>query len=182
MKHEGRLPPFEAAMQFVHRYFPDCQGALLSGSVVRGEATNTSDLDIVIFDEKLPAAFRESVTAFGWPIEVFAYNFMSYQHYFESDRKNAKPSLLKMVTEGVVLIDRGRISVIREEAQKLLQNGPEPWSEEIIKQKRYFITDALEDFIGADERGEELCIANTLAELIHEFVLRVNGHWIGASI
>ena len=47
--------------------------------------------------------------------------------------------------------------------------------------KRYFITDALDDFIGATKREEELFIANLLADLVHEYVLRVNGMWLGNS-
>ncbi|MEB8671696.1 nucleotidyltransferase domain-containing protein, partial [Bacillus cereus] len=50
-----------------------------------------------------------------------------------------------------------------------------------IKQKRYFITDTLDDFIGATKREEELFIANLLADLVHEYVLRVNGKWLGSS-
>lgn len=50
-----------------------------------------------------------------------------------------------------------------------------------MKQKRYFISDTLDDFIGASKREEELFIANLLAELIHEYVLRVNGQWLGNS-
>lgn len=39
----------------------------------------------------------------------------------------------------------------------------------------------LDDFIGATKREEELFIANHLANLLHEFVLRVNGQWVGHS-
>ncbi|WP_277587514.1 nucleotidyltransferase domain-containing protein, partial [Psychrobacillus antarcticus] len=56
--------PVEAARKFLHKYFPNCNGALLAGSVVRGEATNTSDLDIVIFDESIPSSYRESFIKF----------------------------------------------------------------------------------------------------------------------
>ena len=51
----------------------------------------------------------------------------------------------------------------------------------MMKQKRYFITDTLDDFIGASKREEELFIANLLADLLHEYVLRVNGKWLGSS-
>ncbi|WP_027409420.1 nucleotidyltransferase domain-containing protein [Anoxybacteroides tepidamans] len=181
MENDKRLSPVEAARQFVHQFFPRCHGALLSGSVVRGEETNTSDLDIVVFDDKFPASFRESLTAFGWPIEVFAHNLTSYKDFFENDRKSATPCLPKMVAEGVVLIDRGCIAAIKKEANELLREGPEPWTEEIVKLKRYLITDALDDFMGASDRSEELCIANTLVDLIHEFILRTNGCWVGTS-
>lgn len=177
----NRLTPIEAAHQFITKYFPNCQGALLAGSVIRGEATETSDLDIVIFDSNLASSYRESLMDFGWAIEVFAHNLTSYKQYFEQDMKRARPSLPRMVSEGIVLKDVGIIDAIKKEANIVLEMGPEEWTIETINTKRYFITDALDDFIGCSNRAEELFIANTLAELVSEFVLRTNRKWIGAS-
>ena len=81
---KNRPDPIEAAFQFIEKYFPNCQGAILAGSVVRGEATETSDLDIVIFDKVLSSSFRVSLVEFGWNIELFAHNLSSYQFFFES--------------------------------------------------------------------------------------------------
>ncbi|UOQ45466.1 nucleotidyltransferase domain-containing protein [Halobacillus salinarum] len=176
-----RLDPVEAAKQFIDTHFPNCQGALLSGSVVRGEATETSDLDLVIFDKKILASYRESLFDYGWPIEVFVHHLTSYRKFFEMDCKAAKPSMPRMVAEGIILKDEGMLESIKKEAADLLKKGPEKWSEEVINTKRYFISDALEDFLGRNNRAEDLFIANTLAELVHEFVLRTNQHWIGSS-
>jgi len=181
MRETKQHSPIEAAKQFIIMHFPNCEGALLAGSVVRGEATKTSDLDIIIFDSSLPSSFRESLYAFGWPIEAFAHNLNSYKEFFRLDCKRAMPKLPKMVVEGIVLTDKGIISAIKEEARRLLEQGPEPWLKETIVLKRYFITDALDDFIGATDRAEEIFIANTLAEKLHEFVLRTNRRWIGTS-
>ncbi|MFJ8063670.1 nucleotidyltransferase domain-containing protein [Psychrobacillus sp. NPDC096426] len=176
-----KLEPVIAAQKFINKYFPNCDGALLAGSVVRGEATETSDLDIVIFDQTFSACYRESLIDFDWRVEVFVHNLNSYEVFFESDRKRARPSLPRMISEGIILKDSGVIGPIKSEAEKLLSNGPEKWSVETINTKRYFITDTLDDFIGSNDRAEEIFIANTLAELASEFVLRTNNRWIGAS-
>lgn len=176
-----RIDPYQAAEKFTLNHFPDCHGALLAGSVVRGEATETSDLDIVIFDSNLKSAYRESVVEFGWNIEVFVHNLTSYKEFFKSDCERARPSLPKMVSEGIVLRDSGIIEDIKQAAKDLLEVGPEEWSTETVRMKRYFITDALDDFIGCTMRSEEIFIANTLAELVSEFVLRTNRQWIGTS-
>ncbi|MEK3886382.1 nucleotidyltransferase domain-containing protein [Bacillus sp. FSL K6-3431] len=175
------MMPIEAAENFILTNFPNCQSALLAGSVVRGEATETSDLDIVIFDQSLDSSYRESLIEFGWPIEIFVHSLTSYKHFFEMDCKDAKPSMPRMVSEGIVLKDDGMIQSIKEEANEILMKGPEKWSEETIKTKRYFISDALDDFLGSNKRAEDIFIANTLAESVHEFVLRTNGQWVGAS-
>ncbi|MGM9988143.1 MAG: nucleotidyltransferase domain-containing protein [Bacillaceae bacterium] len=181
MHFVNKLDPVEAAHQFIDKYFPNCQGALLAGSVVRGEATKTSDLDIVIFNKNLHFSYRESLMAFGWPIEIFVHNLSSYKQYFKSDYERAKPAMQRMVVEGIVIKDDGVIESIKKEAKAMLDKGPAQWSNEMINTKRYFITDALDDFIGCSNRGEELFIANTLAELISEFILRTNKQWIGTS-
>lgn len=181
MKTKNRLAALEAAKMFVEERFPECDAALLAGSVVRKEATKTSDLDIVIFDYRVPSAYRESLIAFDWPIEIFVHNFQSYKTFFESDVKRARPSLPRMVCEGLIIKNNKFLSVIKEEAKTILKNGPEEWTEKKMEMKRYFLTDTLNDFIGSTNKAEELFIANALAELLHEYVLRTNGRWIGSS-
>ncbi|MCM3744896.1 nucleotidyltransferase domain-containing protein [Sporosarcina luteola] len=181
MKRMKRMRAPFAAKRFVDEYFPRCQAAVLAGSVVRGEETPTSDLDIVIFDNQLEVAYRETLIEYGWPIEVFVHSLTSYQTYFRSDAERARPSLPRMVAEGIVLKDTGILSTIKNEAAELLNAGPAPWSEQTLLTKRYMLTDALGDLLGTQNETDALFIANTLAEAIHEFVLRTNGQWIGAS-
>lgn len=180
MTIDNRLESIIAARLFVEKHFPDCQVALLAGSVVRAEATFNSDLDIVILKETA-SSYRESLIEFGWPIEVFVHSLLSYKLFFESDCKRARPSLPRMVAEGIVLKDVGVLEEIKQEARMLLKKGPEKWTAEIIEMKRYSITDTLDDFIGSYNRSEDIFIANALADQLSEFILRVNQQWIGAS-
>lgn len=176
-----KLDAIEAANQLIEYRFPNCLAAVLAGSVVRGEATDTSDLDIVVFDDSITSAYRESLFEYGWAIEVFVHNLQSYRDFFDSDCKRARPSLPRMVKEGVVLHDSGIIDAIKYEANQLLEIGPDRWSLETIAMKRYMLSDALDDFIGSSREDEDLFIANSLADAIHEFFLRTHGQWIGAS-
>ncbi|ANU23077.1 nucleotidyltransferase domain-containing protein [Planococcus donghaensis] len=181
MEDDKKLEPVKAAELFINKYFPQCQGALLAGSVVRGESTETSDLDLVVFDQKFSSSYRESFLVYGWQIEVFVHNQSSYKSYFLSDYERARPSMPQMVVEGTILKDNGMITAIKEEARRLLETGPKEWSAETVVQKRYFLTDSLDDFIGCNNRAEGIFIAATLAELVSEFVLRVNKQWVGNS-
>lgn len=176
-----RLEPLDAACVFVEKYFPNCQAALLAGSVVRGEATATSDLDIVIFDKEIKDSYRESWIEFGWPIEIFVHNFTSYKKFFAMDYERARPSIQKMLAEGVIIKDDGIVKALKIEAEEVLANGPQRWTDDTINTKRYFITDVLDDFIGCTEIEEEFFIANLLADLVSEFILRTNGKWVGTS-
>ncbi|HFJ9468621.1 nucleotidyltransferase domain-containing protein [Bacillus paranthracis] len=176
------MKAMEAAKSIITSHFPNCDVALLGGSVARGEATKTSDLDIVIVDQSLTSCYRESFYSNGWPVEVFVHNFETYKTFFKMDCDRGRPSLPQLVAEGVVLKGEDEIvEKLKREANNLLNKGPAKWTEEMMKQKRYFITDTLDDFIGASKREEELFIANLLADLLHEYVLRVNGKWLGSS-
>ncbi|MBD3109177.1 nucleotidyltransferase domain-containing protein [Bacillus sp. AGMB 02131] len=176
----NRLEPLQAAHLFVEKHFPDCHGALLAGSVIRNQATETSDLDLVIFDD-VSSSFRKSVVDFDWPIEMFVHSMQTYKTFLDGDCKRARPSLPRMISEGIIIKDTGVIQSIQAEAKDLLKAGPEKWTEDIIEMKRYFITDTLDDFIGSTNHTEDLFIANALAEQLSEFILRVNNQWIGTS-
>lgn len=76
-----------AARAFIDQHFPECTAAFLAGSTLRGEATATSDLDIVIITTREGTPYRESFIAFGWPIEVFVHDNNLYRVYFASDVK-----------------------------------------------------------------------------------------------
>ncbi|WP_271853923.1 nucleotidyltransferase domain-containing protein [Planococcus maritimus] len=176
-----RWEPMHTAKVFIETNFRHCRGALLAGSVVRGQETATSDLDIVVFDETLMSSYRESIMFYGWPVEVFVYNLSSYKDFFEKDRKAAKPSMPRMVSEGIILKDSGVMESIQQEAKALLEAGPEAWSMDTIRTKRYFITDVLDDLRGSDDRKERLFCVNTLSDLVSEFILRTEQKWIGSS-
>ncbi len=69
------------------------------------------------------------------------------------DCDRGRPSLPQLVAEGVVLKGEDEIvEKLKSEANELLNKGPAKWTEEMMKQKRYFITDTLDDFIGASKK------------------------------
>jgi hypothetical protein len=169
----------EAAKKFIEANFPTCEVAYLAGSVVRGEETESSDLDIIIIDSSVRESYRQSLQEFDWPIEVFVYNMFSYKNYFKENMDRARPSLPQMCAEGIILRDNGQASRIKNEALQLLKAGPTPWRTIEIEKARYHLTDLLNDLEGSTNALEDLFIVTKLADLTHEFVLRVNGHWIG---
>jgi hypothetical protein len=174
-----RISARQAAIKFVESYFPNCEVAYLAGSVVRGEETESSDLDIIIIDSSVGESYRQSLTEFDWPIEVFVHNMFTYKNFFKENIDRARPSLPQMCAEGIILRDTGHASRIKNEALQLLKAGPTPWRSIEIERARYHLTDLLNDLEGSTNGIEDLFVVSKLADLTHEFVLRVNGHWIG---
>jgi DHA1 family tetracycline resistance protein-like MFS transporter len=73
LKEEKKLDAIEAATNFVAQTFPTCDAAFLAGSVVRGEATATSDLDIVIVTRETSVL---TIAHLRWPLlAIFFYYF-----------------------------------------------------------------------------------------------------------
>lgn len=174
------MNPIEAAKQFVKDEFESCHFVLVAGSVVRGEGTPTSDLDIVVIDRNLTKAYRKSVKKYGWPIEVFVHNEQTINEYFELDIKRRRPSLVKMVSEGIILKDIMNMgSKLKESAKQRLEKGPEPYSKEESEYERYFITDLLDDLIGSERFDEQVFIMNELTEKLCHFVLVNREEWVG---
>jgi predicted nucleotidyltransferase len=88
-----------AARAVVARRYPNATQAWLSGSVVLGEATPTSDLDITVLLEAGPA-HRESVRHDGWPVELFVHTEASVRAYVAKDLGRRRPTMARLVAAG----------------------------------------------------------------------------------
>jgi hypothetical protein len=85
-----------------------------------------------------------------------------------------------MVDEGIVVRDTdGLAERIKEQARALLDRGPEPLSAAEIEDRRYGLTDILDDFAGCEDPAEGIFIAAELAEQSANLILLVNRSWIG---
>ncbi|MBB6454408.1 putative nucleotidyltransferase [Salirhabdus euzebyi] len=171
----------QIALSLLRDKYSSCDIGILAGSFVRGENTETSDLDIVLIDDSYTVSFRESFYYETYPIECFVHNRTTLYDFIESDCKRARPSLLRMVSEGIILKDDGSAKQLQEELTSRLKQGPIMWTEDELLYKRYMLTDVLDDFKGTMSRKEGIFIAAKLAEMLHEFILRMNKQWIGTG-
>jgi hypothetical protein len=178
----GRPDGFEAAALLISERFPDCLAAFVSGSVVRGDATATSDLDLFVIVDSEEAPYRDSLVFKGWPVESFVHTTQSYRDYFASDAQRGTPTLPVMCIESVVLKDTdGLAGRIQEEARALVAAGPEPLTPQELCRDRYFLTDLLEDFAGSSDEAETLVIAAALATASADLVLAHRRRWRGRN-
>lgn len=175
-----KVSAIEAAKKFIQTEFPDCLGAILSGSVMSGKETSTSDLDIVVFEKRVNA-YRESVIKYEWMIEVFVYDLESYKPFFDSDIKRARPTLPRMLAEGMMIKHHPKIEKLVDHAKETMLAGPPKWDQKTIECHQYVLSDLIDDFIGSEHVNESICVAATLLDKLHEFILRTNQHWVGSS-
>ncbi|WP_175073963.1 nucleotidyltransferase domain-containing protein [Terribacillus sp. AE2B 122] len=173
--------PKDTAKRFIETNHPECEGALLAGSCARGEATATSDLDIIILYEGENRAYRESLLFDGWPVEVFVYTGEAYRNFFVSDAKRGIPSMPRMASEAIILKDSPAIIKMRSEASSIFTAGPSPWDKQKIAHNRYMITNLIDDFLDKEVGGEAYFLANAIVNDLAIFTLRTRKHWIGSG-
>lgn len=68
------MDPRQTIEDLRQQRFGDAEVLFLAGSVMRGQGTPHSDLDVVVVYKSLPAAYRESLYHQGWPVELFVHD------------------------------------------------------------------------------------------------------------
>jgi hypothetical protein len=174
-----RPSPWEAANQIRHERFPGSDLVFLAGSVVRGEGTSTSDLDLVVIHPKLPAAYRESFVHHGWPVEAFIHDPETLNYFFwERDRPSGIPTLASMVLEGKEIPGESELSrSLKALAQAVIHAGPEQWTEKDFQRTRYFITDVCDDLRAPRNQAELTASMCQLYGYLADFYFRSRGLW-----
>lgn len=174
-----RPTAIDAARNLVQRDFPDCLAAFMAGSVVRGEATATSDLDIMVIVPDDHPVYRSSFHADGWPIEVFVQTLAAHRYFTEQDAARRVASTSRMVCEGLVLCNRdGWADQLKEQACALLAAGPAPLTERELAFTRYMVSDLIDDLTDA-RPGEAAFIAWDLATVAATLILDWHHQWHG---
>lgn len=177
-----RLSPEEAARGALQERYEGARVLFLGGSVMRGEATPTSDLDIVVVYERLPHAYRESFVYGGWPVEAFVHDAVTLEEFFGRDRRRGLPALMSMVWEGVEVPGASEFAAgWKRRARELLDAGPPPWDEEELRLRRYRLTDWADDMRYPRAEEELVATGAWLYQDAAEFYFRTRGLWSAHS-
>src|SRR5262245_32015520 len=95
-------PIIAAANAIQAERYSNAAAVFAAGSILRGEGTPFSDLDLVVVFAQLPCAYRESFTFEGYPVEAFVHDPETLEYFFlEIDRPSGIPALPQMVVEGI---------------------------------------------------------------------------------
>jgi hypothetical protein len=175
------MDPVEDARALVSARFPAALAAFLGGGVLSPRRTATSDLDIVVVLAGPPAPYRESVHWRGWPTETFVNDLDSLELFFAKDTARRRPSLARMCTEGVVLADAGVAAQVRARAHAVLAAGPPAITGAELEDRRYGLTDLIDDLAGSTDPGETAVIGWNVWVATAELALIQAGAWLGTA-
>jgi predicted nucleotidyltransferase len=159
--------------------YSDASVVFVAGSLVRGEGTAFSDLDLVVVYESLPNAYRESFRFEGFPVEAFVHDTETLNYFFlEVDRPSGVPSLPQMVKEGIEIPGANAVAQsLKALANSVIEMGPPALTPEDDRKLRYVITDLLDDIRDPRSYAELIATGGRLYEALADYYLRANGRW-----
>jgi hypothetical protein len=173
-----RPDPVEAARSFIAENYPWAVAAFLGGSAARGTTTETSDLDIIVIGAV--ASGRESTVHQGWPVELFRFTRDELLKAVGRDSARREPALATLIGEGVILAsDTGAAEELQQWARGAVAAGPPPLHPAELAQRRYRITEALDDLRGGLPVHEAVFLAGWVLQEGANLVLAAAGRWEG---
>ncbi len=163
-----------------HR-FPQAQALFCGGSVVRGDHTAHSDLDIVVLFKSVENAWREATFVDGWPVELFVHDLETLTYFVEQDCQARRPCLPSMLADAIVIPGPSKLSDSLQEWARAIILNPPALSPDALDDERYFLSDLLDDLKDPRPRAELIAIAARVHDQLGSFILGKNGRWSGAG-
>ncbi|PPK98588.1 nucleotidyltransferase-like protein [Kineococcus xinjiangensis] len=173
------MDPVLAARAVVDHRYPEAVAAVLAGSSARGEATPTSDLDIVVVLNGSGGSFRETLLHQGQVVEVFAYTGDEVRRWWDIDATAGRCTLAHMCAHGLLLHGEQTGQRMQHDARVFLAAGPPPVSGEELLLRRYRLTGAVDDLRDATDPGERQVIAAAVLLEAAELHLITQRQWRG---
>lgn len=164
------------AQEILAQRYRGAEFCIAAGSIVRGQGTIRSDLDLIVVFQRIDHAFRESFTFREMPVEAFVHDHETIQAFINEDYEDGQASIMNMIVTGTVLPqETGTSRKLKEYSKSLLENGPQPLSREQEQTLRYFISDLIDDLQGERTPPEQRAIFYKLYPQIGELALRRAG-------
>lgn len=156
--------------------------AFVTGSIMRGQGTTGSDIDLVVVFPSLERAWRESFIEGGFPVEAFVHDPETLAYYLDKDIEGGRPIMAEMVASGVVTgPDRALAELIQGSALQALAGGPRPLAGPAYDTMRYMASDLVDDLRGERPAAEIAAIAAHLYPRLIDLMLLGRGAWSGAG-
>lgn len=169
-----RVPPYDRAIAELAAHVQATWkplGVVVSGSIVRGEAGPTSDLDVfVVHDE--PWRLRDQRRFAGVPAELFVNPPAQIRRYFAREHAEGKPSTAHMFATGEVLsVTPGAphpvIAELMREGREWLAR-PFAVAPAELTSRRYGVVDLLDDArdVIGDDTTAHLLLGAAVSDIV----------------
>lgn len=168
------------ARAFLAAQHPGAAVAVLGGSVATGTGTARSDIDLALLYDDPAVNYAETVSFQGHIVETFVHSRAALREWFGKERSTRRPVMYDIWARGVVLVDDGSASDVRENARAVLAAGPEPLEPDDIDLLRYATSSSLDDLRDRLDGGaESYAVTAEVFERVSALLLGVRRAWTG---
>ena len=166
--------PLYVTKDLIENRYKGAEVIFLAGSVGRGEATSFSDIDIVVVYPKIEKAYRESFYHLEWPVEAFVHDPETLKYFFyETDRPTGSSTLAEMVYDGIATPQATPFSEgLKKMAADVLLSGPPELSRSDIEDRRYHISERIDDLRDPRSKHELLAAASFMYGELADYYFR----------
>lgn len=175
--------PLFVTKELLETRYQGAEAIFVAGSVVRGEASTYSDLDLVVVFPKVEAAYRDSFMHREWPVEALVHDPETIRYFLENvDRQVGRATLANMISEGHEVPNSTPFGdELKSLAKAVLREGPPALSAEEVEDARYHISEIIDD-IREPRTPQELIASGALIyNEIADFYFRTHGIWAGTG-
>ena len=153
-----------------------------AGSVAQNKGTSSSDLDLVVVYDHLPNAYRETFVYETWPIDAFIHDPKTLLYFYNHlDIPSFMLALPTMVATGIQIPENTPFGKqLQSDALQVLNHFP-TLNTKNLENRRFHITDMLDDLKSSKNLHEKMAIRFALYEKLAEFYLLAHKHWIGTG-
>lgn len=175
--------PLYVTKELFETRYQGAEAIFVAGSVVRGEATTYSDLDLVVIYPSVPVAYRESFLHRDWPVEAFIHDPRTLEYFIKSiDPQIGRATLAEMIAEGHEVPSSTPLTAqLKSLAVVSLRDGPPALSAEEIDDRRYHISELIDDLREPKNRAELIATATSVYVELADFYVRCHRGWSGAG-
>jgi len=174
------MDPLHAGRALIDDHYPEALVAVLAGSSARGQATPTSDLDIVLVLPGEARSFRRTSRHEGQLAEVFAYTPDELRRWWDADAATGRCTLANMCASGLLL--RGEQDggpAMQQQARAFLAAGPPAVDDDELAARRYRLTATVDDLCDATDAGERQVLAAEVLLEAAQLHLLIQRQWLG---
>ena len=161
--------------------FDDADTLLVAGSVATGNASPTSDVDVLVLYERIECAKRLSFMYDGFVVDAFCHDLETINYFcWEVDRPSGVPVLPIMLSQGIELPPESPLTAIaRATGEMVLAAGPLHLPAAELARRRARLASLVDDLVSARSDAERLASASWLYGLLADTELRLANAWSG---
>lgn len=170
--------PLYTARELLNSRYKNALGLFIGGSVVRGEASDYSDLDVIVILPKITSPFRESFFFKEWTVEAYAFDLEHLEEYFQKTAPVlGVAEIHQMVLEGIAMGQPDVLELVKSKAQFYYEQGPQPLDGAELTFKRYQLRAFADDLRDPRDRTEILSSGSLLYQGWADYHLRAQRNW-----